>query len=340
MTGASPEHVMHTPLFSRRQALAVLAAAAAGAPAWAQAPRPAGWPARPVRVVVPATAGGQTDLFARFMTDQLAKAYGQPFVVDNRAGGSGVIATQVVTKSPPDGHTLLFTAASFSVVPAALNPQQPYDLLRDLVPIAQVAAGGQFLAVPADSRYKSVRDVLDAARAQPDRITYGTTGVGSVTHILMASILKQAGLRMAHVPYKSGAEVLRDLIGGVLPVGWVDTTNGGPAARGGRVRLLGVTGTFRVPGNPEVPTLAEQGHGADLNGWLAMFSAAGTPEPVVRSLNAELNKTMASEEARTRLSAMNVASFPANTPEQFAQTLRNDLAEWRRIVVENEIRVE
>lgn len=182
--------------------------------------------------------------------------------------------------------------------------------------------------------------MFDAARAQPDRISYGTTGVGSVTHILMAAMLKHAGVRMNHVPYKSGAEVLRDLMGGVLPVGWVDTTNGGPAARSGRVRLLGVTGTFRMPGNPEVPTFAEQGFGADLNGWLAMFAPTGTPDPVVRSLNAEVNAVMASEEARARLTAMNVASFPPNTPGQFAQTLRSDMAAWRRIVVENDIRVD
>jgi len=143
--------------------------------------------------------------------------------------------------------------------------------------------------------------------------------------------------KSTHAPYKGGADVLRDLIGGVVPVGWVDTTSGGQAARAGRVRLLGVTGTNRVPGNPDVATLTEQGYPSDLNGWFGIFATTGTPAPIVKSINAEVNRIMASGEARSHLAAMNVANFPANTPEQFAQTVRSDLAAWRRIVVENGI---
>lgn len=301
---------------------------------------PAGWPARPVRLVVPAAAGGQTDQFARFVAEHLGRVFGQPFVVDNRPGAGGSIGAMQVAKAPPDGHALLFSAASFTVVPQALNPNLQYDLLRDLAPVIQIGAGGNFLATAIDTPIRSPRDLVERARATPDALSYGTTGVGSVPHILMSALMRQHGGRMAHVPYKAGAEVLRDLVGGVLPVGWVDTTTGGPAGTAGRIRLLGISGTFRVPGNPEVPTLAEQGFGSDLNGWLGLFAPAGTAEPVVRAVNGEVNRLMALDEARKRLDTMNVASFPRNSPEEFARTLRSDLQAWRRIVVENGIQPE
>jgi tripartite-type tricarboxylate transporter receptor subunit TctC len=301
---------------------------------------PAGWPARPVRLVVPAAAGGQTDQFARFIGDQLARAFGQPFVVDNRPGGSGTIGALQVAKAAPDGHSLLFSAASFTVVPQALNPNLQYDLLKDLAPVVQIGAGGNFLAASVDSPFRTTKDLLDRARAAPDALTYGTTGVGSVPHILMSALLKQHGGRMGHVPYKSGAEVLRDLVGGVLQVGWVDTTTGGPAGAAGRIRLLGISGTFRVPVNPDVSTLADQGFGSELNGWLGLFAPAGTAEQVVRAVNAEVNRVMASDEARRRLDTMNVATFPRNAPDEFARTVRNDVQAWRRIVVDNGIQPE
>lgn len=330
---------------ARRRLLGGTAAAAglalAGPVVRAQpAAAPAGWPAKPVRMVVPAAAGGQTDQFSRFVAEHLARAFGHPFVVDNRPGGAGSIGALQVTKSAPDGHALLFSAASFTVVPQALNPNQQYDLLRDLAPVVQIGAGGNFLAASAESPIRTTRELIERARAAPDTLTYGTTGVGSVPHILMSALLKQHGARMGHVPYKSGAEVLRDLVGGVLQVGWVDTTTGGPAGAAGRVRLLGISGTFRVPGNPDVATLAEQGFGSDLNGWLGLFAPAGTPEPVIRAVNAEVNRLMGLDEARKRLDTMNVATFPRNTHEDFARTVRADLQAWRRIVVDNGIQAE
>jgi tripartite-type tricarboxylate transporter receptor subunit TctC len=291
-------------------------------------------------MLVPVAAGGQTDIFARFVAEHLAKTFGQPFVVENKPGASGKIATQQLLRSAVDGQFLLFSAASFTVVPQALNTSQPYDVLKDLAPIVQIGAGGNFLAVSSELPVRSTRELIEMARANPDKLAYGTTGVGSVTHILMASLLQQLGVRMTHAPYKSGSEVMRDIMGGVLPLGWVDTTTGGPAARSGRIRLLGISGTYRVPGNPDVSTLAEQGFGLDQNGWLGLFAAAGTPEPVLRAINTEVNKLMGGEEARQRLALMNIATFPANTPEQFAQTMRTDYQAWRKIVVDNDIKAE
>jgi tripartite-type tricarboxylate transporter receptor subunit TctC len=291
-------------------------------------------------VIVTNPPGGLTDAYARQYSEALSRKFGQPFVVDNRPGGSGTIGALQVAKAAPDGHSLLFSAASFTVVPQALNPNLQYDLLKDLAPVVQIGAGGNFLAASVDSPFRTTKDLLDRARAAPDALTYGTTGVGSVPHILMSALLKQHGGRMGHVPYKSGAEVLRDLVGGVLQVGWVDTTTGGPAGAAGRIRLLGISGTFRVPVNPDVSTLADQGFGSELNGWLGLFAPAGTAEQVVRAVNAEVNRVMASDEARRRLDTMNVATFPRNAPDEFARTVRNDVQAWRRIVVDNGIQPE
>lgn len=297
-----------------------------------------GWPNRVVKIVVPSGAGGQTDLFARFMADQLGKAFGQPFIVDNKPGASGNIGAVAVARSPSDGYTLLFTAGSFSVVPQALQSSPPYSLTQDFQPIVQIGAGGQFLAVSVDSSVKTVADLLN--KAQTGQMHYGTTGVGSVPHILMASLLQKSNIKMNHIPYKSGAEVLRELIGGTLEVGWVDTSTGGPAARADKIRILGVSGTVRVPGNPDVRTLQEQGYGLEMNGWLGLFARSGTPEAIVTAINQEVLRIMGSEEAQNRLMGMNIGVFPPNTPDQFAQTVQRDLRSWKKIISDNNIRSE
>lgn len=329
-------------MFNRRKVLQTLSSMGLiGSLPWghhsaAQTRSVSGWPNRVVKIVVPAGAGGQTDLFARFMADQLGKAFGQPFIVDNKPGASGNIGAVAVARSPSDGYTLLFTAGSFSVVPQALQSSPPYNLIQDFQPIVQIGAGGQFLAVPFDSPIKSVPELLN--KAQSGQLNYGTTGIGSVTHILMAALLQKSNVRMTHIPYKSGAEVLRELMSGSLEVGWVDTTTGGPAARADKIRLLGISGTLRVPGNPEVKTLQEQGYGLDLNGWLGLFTRSGTPDAIVAAINSEVLRIMASEEAQSRLAAMNIGVFPSNTPEQFAQTVQRDFRAWKKIIAENNIK--
>lgn len=306
----------------------------------AQAQTVNGWPNKPVKLVVPSGAGGQTDLFARFVAENLAKVYGQPFIVDNKPGASGTIGAMAVTKAAPDGYSLLFTASTFSIVPAALNPQQPYDVFKDLAPITQVGVGGLFLAVNPDMPIKSVKDMFDLARAHPGKYSYGTTGNGSTAHMIMLSQLAKQGLSMTHIPYKSSAEVLRDLTGGVLQIGWIDTSSSLGMIQSGKVRPIAIGSTLRMPLTPDVPTFIEAGYSPTPDGWLGFFAPAGTPEPIVRSLNAEVNRLMRSEEGSKRLTAMNVANPPPLTPEQFAQRMRTDHQAWRKIVVDNNIKPE
>jgi tripartite-type tricarboxylate transporter receptor subunit TctC len=335
---------MNRPI-DRRKALARLAGLAAGASALAhplvataQGPLPDGWPNKPVKLVIPSGAGAQTDIFARYVGEHLGKVFGQPFVPENKPGASGNIGAMAVIQAPADGYSLLFSAASFTIVPAALNPNPPYDLLRDLTPIVQIGIGGLFLAVAPDLPVKSVPELFELARKEPGKYAYGTTGIGSTGHLIMAGLLSQRGLQMTHVPYKSSADVLRDLSGGVLQVGWVDTTSSLGAIQAGKVRALAHGSTVRAPKSPDIAPLKDLGIAWELNGWLGLFARAGTPMPIVRAINAEVNKLVAGDEGRARLAAMNVASPPPTSPEEFAQMIRRDLPAWRKIAVDNDIK--
>lgn len=337
---------MTTPI-QRRLALTHIASTALGAFALAHAPAvraqsalPDGWPNRPVKFIIPSGPGAQTDIFARYVADHLSKTFGQPFVPDNKPGASGNIGAMAVVNAPADGYSLLFSAASFTIVPAALNPNQPYDLVRDLAPIVQIGVGGLFLSVNPALPVKSVQELFDLVRANPDKHTYGTTGVGSTGHLIMASLLSQRGLKMEHVPYKSSAEVLRDLNGGVLQIGWIDTTSSLALIQAGKIRPLAHGATVRAPRTPEVPPFNDIGIPFNLNGWLGLFARAGTPEPIIRAINAEVNKLVHGEEGAKRLTAMNAANPPPTSAEEFARKIRTDLPAWRKIVVDNNIKVD
>jgi len=332
---------------NRRNALARIARTALGGwtlglavKAHAQSALPGAWPNKPIRLVVPSGAGSQTDIFARYIAENLGKVFGQSFIVDNKPGASGNIGSMAVVGAPADGHTLLFSAASFTAVPAALRPNMPYDLLRDLEPIVQIGVGGLMLAVTGDSPIRTVPDLFDLARREPGKHGYGTTGVASTAHLIMASLLARQGASMPHVPYKSSAEVLRDLSGGVLKVGWIDTTSSIGMVQAGKVRPLAMGATMRMPVTAQVPTFNELGYPMDLNGWLGLFAPAGTPAPIVQAINVEVNRLVHSEEGTRRLAVMNVANPPAVTPEGFAARIRADVQGWRKLAVDNNIKPE
>jgi tripartite-type tricarboxylate transporter receptor subunit TctC len=329
------------PIEPRRRALGALAglAAAGAAPALrAQSAEP--WPSRPIRVVVPAGAGSGTDLFARFVCEQLAAVLRQPLVPDNKAGASGAIGTDMVAKAKPDGYTLLFTNASFTAMLQGLAPKLPYDLMRDLAPIVQIGVGGVFLVVSPEFPARTLKEFVDVVRAQPGKWSYGTWGVGSSAHLTMEALKQHAGLRMEHVAYKAVPQIFQDMQAGVLQVAWMDITSSQPLIRAGKVRPLAISGTARAPNNPDVATMTEQGFTFEVDGWYAMFAPAGTPADIVERVNVEVNRILRSPAARDRLRSMNVAQAPNKSPAQFAETLRADVATWTRIVDDNRIRID
>ena len=310
-----------------------------GAPLVARATAlPDGWPSKPVRLWIPSSAGSQTDIFARWVGEQLGKTFGQPFIPENKPGASGNLAVMAVVGAPADGHTLLYSAASYTIVPAAMRPDMPYDLLRDLVPIAQVGVGGMFLAVAPTMPIKSVQELFDLARKEPGKHSYGSPGIGSTGHLIMASLLSQRGLQMTHVPYKSGADVLRDVAGGVLQIGWIDSTSSIGMIQAGKVRPLAHAATLRAPRSPDVPVFNDIGVNWQLNGWMGIFARAGTPPAIVNAINAEVNKLTQSEDGKARLIAMNAANPAPKSAGEFAQMIRTDLPAWRKIAVDNNIK--
>lgn len=324
----------------QRRTLIALCASLAAVATMPQAGAQGAYPNRPITLIVPYGAGGVTDVIARALAQGMSKPLGQTIVIENKPGASGNIGTMAALGAPADGYTLLFSAASFTIVPAAVRPDQPYDLLRDLVPIVQIGVGGLFLAVAPDLPVKSVPELFELARKEPGKYSYGTTGIGSTGHLIMASLLSQRGLQMTHVPYKSSADVLRDLSGGVLQVGWVDTTSSLGAIQAGKVRALAHGSTYRAPRSPDIPPLNDVGIAWNLNGWLGLFARTGTPMAIVRAINAEVSKLVQSEEGKARLVAMNTANPPPTSPEEFAQMIRRDLPAWRKIVVDNQIKPE
>ncbi|WP_420995275.1 Bug family tripartite tricarboxylate transporter substrate binding protein [Cupriavidus sp. 30B13] len=327
------------PRLGRRRAARLLAAAlAAGALAPFHAARAeAPWPARPIRLVVSSAAGSGTDLFARLLAERLGKSLGQTIVVDNRTGATGMIGNDMVAKAKPDGYTLLFTYAASVVINQTLQPKVPYDALRDLVPVAQVGAGGNLLVVSPDFPARDLKSFVAYMKGHPDSYDYASWGIGSGGHLTMESLKMQTGIKLRHVPYKTVPQILNDLQGGIIKVAFVDASSPLQLIRAGKIRPLALSGSHRGPALPELATMTEQGVRFDTDSWYGMFAPAGTPAPIVQRLNAEVNRVLADPAMRERFDQLNMAQMPAKTSEQFAQTVRADIQAWGEVIRVNRI---
>ena len=289
------------------------------------------WPNRPITLVVPAGAGAGTDVLAREMASRLALALKQSVIVDNKPGGSGIPATTSVVRAPADGYTLLYTNGSFTVMAPALLKSVPYDVTKDITPIAQTVVGGVLLLVNKDFPAKNLKELVDYARANPG-LNYGTWGVGSSGHLVMEWLKKQAGLQMTHVPYRQTPQLLTELTSGVIKVGWADPSSPVPFIESGRIRGIAISGNVRVPRTPDVPTMGEQGYPFDAVGWFGMFAPQGTPAAIIDRLSAEVSKIQRLPEVAARMAALNFEPPPVKTAAQFKAIVANDLLMWRKIV--------
>ena len=324
---------MHLNSHSWRQTLSMaVLAVCASSTALAQS-----WPQRPIKVVIPFPPGGPTDLVMRTATEKIQTILKQPVVIENQPGAGGNIGAATVARAAPDGYTFLFATDTLLTVNPHVYKSMPFKL-DDLKPISVLSSFSQTLVCNPSLGVKTVSELIAKSKTMP--LSYASGGAGVPGHLSTELLLSMTGMQMTHIPYKSGAEVLRELMSGTLEVGWVDTTTGGAAAKADKIRLLGISGTIRVPGNPDIKTLQEQGYGLDLNGWLGLFARAGTPDAIVTAINNEVLRIMNSEEAQSRLTAMNIGVFPANTPEQYAQTVQRDLQAWKKIIVDNNIKAE
>jgi tripartite-type tricarboxylate transporter receptor subunit TctC len=289
------------------------------------------YPSRPIHLIVPFTAGTGMDLLARIIGQKLSERLKAPVVVENRAGASGNIGTEAVSKSPPDGYTLLMTASTI-VQNAALSRSVPYDPVRGFTPIGLAAIGNMALVVHPSVAAKSVAEFVALAKSQPGRLNYASPGSGTPHHLAMELFKLNFGIDITHVPYKGTAGAVTDLLGGQLQAMFLPVHVALPQARTGKLRILAAGGSRRSPVTPELPSLAEEGvKDIDVDIWYALFAPPGLPREMVNLLNAEMVAILAQPEVRDNLLKQGLNPV-TGTPEELARLVETDLERWTRVV--------
>jgi tripartite-type tricarboxylate transporter receptor subunit TctC len=302
----------------------------------------AAWPDKPVKMIVPGGAGSGTDTAARLVADALTKAFGQPFIIENKPGANGMIGTDEALKSPNDGYTLMLSYAAAQVVNQSLYANVKYDGAKDFDAIAQIGAGGNMLVVPSDSPINDLKDFIAYVKSKPaNSLSYGSWGNGSGGHLSMEALKQKTGLQLQHIPYKSSAAVNTDLVGGQIPVAFTSMGSALPLVLGGKMKAIAISGPYRVPQLPNVRTMTEQGVKFDLVAWYGLFAPAGTPKPIIDKINKEINRQLTVPESRERfVTALGLSEMPIKTPEQFGQTVKDDIREWGAIVKSANIKID
>jgi tripartite-type tricarboxylate transporter receptor subunit TctC len=291
------------------------------------------YPTRPVRVIVPYLAGGAADIFARTLAQKLGDSLKHPFIVENRAGANGGIGTEFVAKSAPDGYTLLATASGPITVNPILYAKVPYDPVKDFAPVAQCTVYQYVLVTLAGSPIRSIADLVDAARAKPGALSYGSTGIGGGNHLAGELFALATGTRMIHVPYKGSAAALADLLGGQLTFMFDTVITSVPQIRAGKLRAFAVSSLKRASSLPDVPTMDEAGiKGFDISQWQGVLAPAGTPKAIVDRLNAEIVRALHTAEVHERLVTQGGNEIVTGTPEEFATLIRSDLQKYAKLV--------
>jgi len=289
--------------------------------------RAQGYPNKPIRYIVPVSAGGGSDMIGRTVTERWGKLLNQTFVVDNQAGGGGVIASQNTARAPADGYTLMQGyVATHGTAPA--TRRLPYDAVKDFTPIGMIGGTPNVLVVNADVPAKDFKQFVAYVKANPSKVSYGSSGAGSLTHLTMELFKQQVGVFMVHVPYRGIAPAFTDLMGGQTQVMFPGLAAAMPHLKSGRVRALAVTGAKRHPAVPDVPTLEELGlKGFDAMQWYGVVGPAGMPAEVVRQLNESLNTVLKAPDLSEKLSVEAVEPMPM-TAEEFGQAMRADIQRW------------
>ncbi|HTD90530.1 MAG TPA: tripartite tricarboxylate transporter substrate binding protein [Burkholderiales bacterium] len=290
------------------------------------------YPTKPIRIIVGQTAGGISDLIARMVAQRLTEAFKQPAVVENRAGAAGGIGTEMAVKAAPDGYTLLLSSAGPIVINPGLYPKLGYDPIRGLAPIAFIASSPLVLVLHPSVPAKTVKELISLAKAQPDRLSYGSGGNGSPPHLTAELFKSMTGARMTHIPFKGSAPSVIALVGGQVDLSFSTVAVTLPQLKAGRIRALAVTSPQRHPAVPQLPTMAEAGMpGFDSQQWFALFGPAALPKDIIARLNTEVVRWLESPEVRARLSAE--GAEPGNlTLDQFAAFIRTDAARWMKVI--------
>jgi tripartite-type tricarboxylate transporter receptor subunit TctC len=280
---------------------------------------------------VPYAAGGATDVSARLLANKLSEAWKQNVVVENKSGGGGVVGNDYVAKAPPDGYTVLVAITQIIQAPS-LVAKLPYDVFKDLAPVTQIGLSTIVLTVPDAQPIKSVKDLVDLAKANPGKLPYGSFGNATTSHLYGELLKKNADIDMTHVPYRGSSPLLNDMLGNTVNAAFVDLTTASAQINAGKIRALAVGGEKRRTQLPNVPTLGELGYpGFEIEGWIGVFVPAGTPKDIVTKLSAELARIIASPEGVAGLEALSLIPV-GGSAETFEKVLRRDYERWADVV--------
>jgi tripartite-type tricarboxylate transporter receptor subunit TctC len=298
------------------------------------------YPARPVRMIVPFTPGGSTDIYARTLSPKLGDALGQQVVVDNRPGAGGTLGADLAAKSPPDGYTLWIGQTANLAIGPALRKKSPYDPVRDFAPITMVQRASSVLIVNAGSPLRSLKDLIAYAKKTPGGATYGSAGIGTTGHINGFLVAKVAGIELLHVPYKGASPAMLDLQAGRITMMATSIGSSAGMIKQGKIRALATTGAKRAPALPDVPTAAEQGlTGYDVSSWHAVLAPAKTAAPIITRLNRELVAILKLPDTQEKLSSEGGEVMPT-TPEEAGSFIRNEVAKWSKLLKDANIPLE
>ena len=297
------------------------------------------WPTKPVKFVSPYPPGGSVDPLARMFAAKVGDSLKAQFIVENRTGASGIIGTEYVAKSPADGYTFVFIFDTHAVH-QALNPQLPFDPVKDFAPVMIVGTAPMAITTGAGKPYKDFKDVIAAVKAKPGGVTLGNVGSGSLAHLTTIVINQTAGVRFEPVPYKGGGPLSADLIGGHVELAMASTAAQAQHVRSGKMRALALTGEKRSHTMPEVPTLTELGIPVVAHAWWGILAPAGTPKPIIDKLHAELVKAIKLPDVNKMLSETQGMDVVALSPEDTQKWILSNMERWGKVVKENNIKVQ
>lgn len=306
----------------------------------AQRANPDTYPSRPIRLIVPFTTGGTADIVARAIAHAYGDRLGQPLVVDNRAGSGGILGTEIAAAAAKDGHTAMIGNISTIGVSPALYAKLRYDPVRDFIAATIIASAPFVMVIPPSLPAKTVKDFIALAKAQPKKLNYASTGIGSPGHLAAALLASSTGIEMEHVPYKGVGPAMLDMFAGEIHVLFLGIGPTQAQVKSGKLRALAVSSLARSPLMPDLPSMAEAGvPGFDVTGWYGLFLPAGTPTAIVAKLNAAQKHAASLPDLRKQFTALG-AELAANTPEQFTAFVRAEMAKWAKVVKDAGIKPE
>lgn len=316
-------------VFIGAYALALSVGAIAGA--WTRDAAAQDYPSKPIRMINPWTPAGPAELLARLIGDKVSASIGQPIVIESRPGANGTIGAAFVAKSAPDGYTLLFSHVGPIAISPAMGQKLPYDPVKDFEPITQVVSGPTLLVVRPDLPIRTMKELIDFAKANPGKASYGSVGQGSTTHLAGEMISMMTGVELIHVPYKGSAPVVTDLLGGQLAFGFINVAGVLPQVQAGKLRAIAVSTLARSTLLPELPTVAETLPGFEVNSWYGVMAPAGTPKEIIARWHKEIATALRAPDVIERLK-QNGLDPRGTTPLEHAAHIKDELARWEKVV--------